>query len=107
LSPAIVESAELPDSMKGKGTHFNPVDIICSVAKPGQSGKYRLEEFADHSMFFTAQKDWQGKSIRILERPGLWNGAMALWLTRFVEVPNATFAPVKTVMDLLKTDRRA
>ena len=107
LSPAIVESAELPDSMKGKGTHFNPVDIICSVAKPGQSGKYRLDEFADHSMFFTAQKDWQGKSIRILERPGLWNGAMALWLTRFVEVPNATFAPVKTVMDLLKTDRRA
>lgn len=107
LSPAIVESAELPDSMKGKGTHFNPVDIICSVAKPDQSGKYRLEEFADHSMFFTAQKDWQGKSIRILELPGLWNGAMALWLTRFVEVPNATFAPVKTVEYLLRKDRRA
>ena len=106
-SPGIVESAELPEGMRGKGTHFNPVDIICSVKRPDGQGAYTLNDFADGSMFFTAQKMWQGKSIRILERPGLWNGAMAHWLTRFIEVPNSTFAPVKTVMDLLKPERQS
>lgn len=105
ISPAIVESAELPEGMKGKGTHFNPVDIVCSVKRSDGNGIYDLIDFADGAMFFTAQKEWQGKPIRILERPGLWNGAMAHWLTRFIEVPNSTFAPVKTVMDLLKPER--
>ncbi|MCI4443637.1 MAG: DUF4301 family protein, partial [Lentimicrobium sp.] len=36
------------------------------------------------------------------ELPGLWNGAMANWITVFVEVPLITFNPVKTVNDLLK-----
>lgn len=107
VSPSIVESVELPEDMKGKGTHFNPVDIICSVRKSDGIGSYKLDNFADKEMFFTAQKSWHGRSIRILERPGLWNGAMAHWLTRFIEVPNATFSPVKTVMDLLKPERQA
>ena len=107
VSPGIVESAELPEGMKGKGTHFNPVDIICSVKRADGEGFYALNDFADRRMFFTARKMWQGKAIRILERPGLWNGAMAHWLTRFVEVPNSTFAPVKTVMDLLKPERQS
>ncbi len=106
ISPGIVESADLPDQMKGKGSHFNPVDLICSVQKPNGEGAYDLNDFADPKMFFTAQKKWNGKSIRILERPGLWNGGMAHWLTRFVEMPNTTFAPVKTVMDLLKPERQ-
>ena len=107
ISPGIAESSELPEDMKGKGTHFNPVDIICSVKRADGEGAYALNDFADRDMFFTARKMWQGKSIRILERPGLWNGAMAHWLTRFVEVPNSTFAPVKTVLDLLKPERQA
>ena len=41
-------------------------------------------------------------AIKALELPGLWNGAMAFWNTIFVEVPLATFNPVKTVTDLLK-----
>ncbi|MGV8041937.1 MAG: DUF4301 family protein [Thermoanaerobaculaceae bacterium] len=41
-----------------------------------------------------------------LERPGLWNGAMARWSTLFVEVPGATFAPVKTVFDLLRPEHQ-
>jgi len=106
ISPGIVESAELPDQMKGKGSHFNPVDLICSVQKPNGEGAYDLSYFADQNMFFTANKTWNGKSIRILERPGLWNGGMAHWLTRFVEMPNTTFAPVKTVLDLLKPERQ-
>jgi len=41
-----------------------------------------------------------------LERPGLWNGGMDEWLTQFIEVPAMTFAPVKTVLDLLDPIRR-
>ena len=42
-----------------------------------------------------------------LEHPGLWNGAMAGWLTLFVEVPAETFNPVKTIGDLLSPAHRA
>jgi hypothetical protein len=44
----------------------------------------------------------EGKSLKALELPGLWNGGMAFWNTVFVEVPLQTFNPVKTVNDLLK-----
>tara|TARA_B110000285_G_C15139717_1_gene629895 strand:- start:3790 stop:5187 length:1398 start_codon:yes stop_codon:yes gene_type:complete len=102
--PAIVEGAELKSGMLGKGTHFNPVDICCSLT--GQDGlAYDLNQFAAHELFFTAEKDWNGRPIRILERPGLWNGAMAHWLTRFIEVSGDTFAPVKSVLDLMDINR--
>ena len=42
------------------------------------------------------------RPLRALERPGLWNGAMAHWNTVFVEVPVTTFSPVKVVNDLLR-----
>lgn len=101
---AIVEGAELEAGMLGEGTHFNPVDLCCSVADY-HGTPFDLNEFAAHDMVFTAEKDWNGQRIRILERPGLWNGAMAHWLTRFIEVPARTFAPVKSVLDLLDTER--
>ena len=44
--------------------------------------------------------------LKALERPGLWNGAMAFWNTLFVEVPIETFAPVKGVLDLLRPEHR-
>jgi len=100
VAPAIVESAELPSGALGSGTHFNPVDLVCSTRRADGS-TYDLDTFQDASMYFTAEKDWEGRPIRIYERPGLWNGSMANWLTRFIEVPSETFAPVKTVMDLL------
>ena len=102
--PAIVEGAELNEGMLGQGTHFNPVDICCSLTDPN-GVSYDLSQFAAHELFFTAKKDWNGRPIRILERPGLWNGAMANWLTRFIEVPADTFAPVKSILDLMDTGR--
>ncbi|MDB4563904.1 DUF4301 family protein, partial [Flavobacteriales bacterium] len=42
-----------------------------------------------------------------LEHPGLWNGSMGRWNTLFVEVPSRTFAPVKTVFDLLRPAHQA
>ena len=47
-----------------------------------------------------------GKSLKALELPGLWNGSMAYWNTLLVEVPLTTFNPVKTVNDLLKKAHR-
>jgi hypothetical protein len=44
--------------------------------------------------------------LKALERPGLWNGAMAGWNTVFIEVPDETFAPVKTVFDLLRQEHQ-
>ena len=103
----IVEAAELDktnsDHIKAleMATHFNPVDIVCAI-KNYKSEKYDLSEFIDKDSFFTSVKNYKGKEIKILELPGLWNGAMANWNSVFVEVPTDTFNPVKTVNDLLK-----
>ena len=82
-------------------SHFNPVDIVCSLHdRTGQP--YDLESFVDPSTYFVASKEIGGQQVRVLERPGLWNGAMANWNTTFVEVPEETFSPVKTLFDLLR-----
>ena len=103
--PSIVESAELPACGLTWGTHFNPVDLACNVQRADGS-HYDVFQFADQGRYFTGQKNWNGRSIRILERPGLWNGGMDEWLTQFIEVPAMTFAPVKTIFDLLDLIRR-
>jgi hypothetical protein len=82
-------------------THFNPVDLVCSVHD--RSGNpYDLPRFVDSTTSFVAHKQYNGQQIKVLERPGLWNGAMADWNTAFVEVPEHTFCPVKTLLDLLR-----
>jgi hypothetical protein len=105
MVPSIVESAELPEGRLDGGTHFNPVDMVCNVQRADGS-RYDVLHFSDEHRYFIGQKDWNGQGIRILERPGLWNGGMDEWLTQFVEVPATTFAPVKSVFDLLDPIRR-
>jgi hypothetical protein len=84
-----------------KATHFNPVDLIC--ATKGYNGKkFDLLQFVDHKTGFIVTKNKNGKDLKSYELPGLWNGAMAKWITVFVQVPLVTFNPVKTVNDLLK-----
>lgn len=105
-SVQIVESAQMNLSkdnvalMLQNATHFNPVDLVCGV-KDAQGNKYDLTKYIDEETFFVASKSYQGREINVLEHPGLWNGAMANWITVFVEVPVSTFHPVKTVNDLL------
>lgn len=82
-------------------THFNPVDIVCSV-KDHNNKKFDLLKYVNKDRAFIAKKSVNGHPIKALERPGLWNGAMEYWHTIFVEVPSSTFNPVKTVVDLLK-----
>lgn len=107
----IVEKAQIrPDDVKQKriaasATHFNPVDLVCCT-KNLSGEKINLLNYVEHQQYFVVEKSYQGKSIRGLEWPGLWNGAMANWITLFVEVPINTFNPVKEVQDLLRSAHR-
>ncbi len=106
ISYQIVEMSQIDTNnpkQKGlveKATHFNPVDLVCGM-RNYKGEKYDLLKFSDPDAGFISQKSYQGKPIKALELPGLWNGAMAKWNTVFVEVPLITFNPVKTVNDLL------
>jgi hypothetical protein len=112
VSLQIVESAQVDKSNKRQATifkeatHFNPVDIVCGV-KDHKGEKYKLLNFVNEKQGFITQKTKEGKDLKALELPGLWNGGMAYWNTIFVEVPSSTFNPVKTVIDLLKPAHRA
>jgi hypothetical protein len=107
VSLQIVESSQIdlknPDQKKifEASTHFNPVDLVCSL-KNYRGEKYDLHDFIDNNTGFISIKSKDGKQLKALELPGLWNGAMAGWITVFVEVPIITFNPVKTVNDLLR-----
>ena len=108
ISLQIVESSQvdlLEENQKNilnSATHFNPVDIVCSI-KNYKNEKFDLAQFVDHNSGFVVEKTTLGKTVKSYELPGLWNGAMANWITIFVQVPLLTFNPVKTVNDLLKT----
>jgi hypothetical protein len=82
-------------------TYFNPVDLVCGV-RDFQGRKFDLPAFIDPATVAITRKSEKGRELLALERPGLWNGSMAFWNTVFIEVPLATFNPVKTVTDLLR-----
>ncbi len=107
VSLQIVESSQVEISnteqfeILAKATHFNPVDLVCAT-KNYHGEKFDLSQFIDSSTGFIVTKNRNGQELKAYELPGLWNGAMAKWITVFVEVPLITFNPVKTVNDLLK-----
>ncbi len=107
VSLQILESSQIdmndPEkkAMFEKGTHFNPVDLVCAV-RNYKGEKFNLVDFVDKSTGFISYKSKNGKELKALELPGLWNGSMSDWNTIFVEVSLGTFNPVKTVNDLLR-----
>ena len=103
----IVESSQV-DLQNGNqvtilnsATHFNPVDLVCGM-RNYKNERFDLTLFVDETCGFIVEKNQDAKPLKGYELPGLWNGAMAKWITVFVEVPLLTFNPVKTVNDLLK-----
>ncbi len=106
VTAQIVESAHVdsgsPDqeAIFASATHFNPVDLACAV-RDHEGKPYDLTRFVDENAVFISHKSKDGRALKALERPGLWNGAMAHWNTVFIEVPAETFTPVKRVTDLL------
>ncbi|WP_394337205.1 DUF4301 family protein [Dysgonomonas alginatilytica] len=109
VSLQILESSQidLSDPVKKdlftSGTHFNPVDIVCAV-KDYKGEKFNLIDYIDINTGFISEKTKEGRALKALELPGLWNGAMSDWNTVFVEVPLGTFNPVKSVNDLLRKE---
>ena len=104
----IAESSQIAPQQKGlmtAATHFNPVDLVCGV-RDYLGRKFDLTRYVDPQTGFISSKSQQGRPLKALELPGLWNGAMARWNTVFVEVPISTFSPVKVVGDLLRPQHR-
>lgn len=107
ISLQILESSQIDKSnekyvqMFKEGTHFNPVDLVCAT-KDYKGNTFHLPDYVDKSTGFISSKSKNGRELKALELPGLWNGAMSDWNTVFVEVPIETFNPVKTVNDLLR-----
>ncbi|MCQ2223580.1 MAG: DUF4301 family protein [Bacteroidaceae bacterium] len=107
VSAQILESSQIDSNnaeymkMFASGTHFNPVDLVCAI-RNYKGEKFHLPRYVDPATGFISYKSKNGKELKALELPGLWNGAMSNWSTVFVEVPLGTFNPVKTVNDLLR-----
>lgn len=107
VSLQILESSQIDKNnaeymrMFAEGTHFNPVDLVCAI-KDYKGKPFNLPEYVDKATGFISSKSKNGRELKALELPGLWNGAMSDWNTIFVEVPLSTFNPVKTVNDLLR-----
>lgn len=112
ISLQILESSQIDmndpqkRAMFEQGTHFNPVDLVCAV-RNYKGDKFDLTQFVDPATGFISYKSKNGKELKALELPGLWNGAMSHWNTVFVEVPLTTFNPVKTVNDLLRDQHQS
>lgn len=111
VSLQILESTQIDlndpqkKAMFEQGTHFNPVDLVCAL-RNHRGEKFKLTDFVDPKTAFISYKSKNGKELKALELPGLWNGAMSDWNTIFVEVPVLTFNPVKTVNDLLRPEHQ-
>jgi hypothetical protein len=111
LSLQIVESSQvdpdLPDqqAILKSSTHFNPVDMVCGI-RDFRGTPFDLHDFTNPKTGFISIKSHEGRKLKALELPGLWNGAMAHWNTIFVEVPPITFNPVKTFLDLLRPEHQ-
>ncbi len=111
LSIQIVETAQVdPESYDQQkilksSTHFNPVDIVCGL-RDFMDNPFDLRKYVDTGAVFIAEKSKDGRELKALELPGLWNGAMSDWNTIFIQVPLITFNPVKTINDLLRREHQ-
>ena len=108
----ILESVQINRADRGAmeamahATHFNPVDLVCCL-RNYKGEKFDLLKYVDPEAGFISSKSYEGRELKALELPGLWNGAMSEWNTLFVEVPIETFNPVKVVLDLLRPAHQA
>lgn len=111
MSLQIIEASQVnhhdpeQEAILNSTTHFNPVDLVCGV-KDYKRKKFNLMHYRDEKTGFISRKFKNGKPLKTIELPGLWNGSMSDWNTVFVEVPITTFTPVKTMHDLLRPEHQ-
>lgn len=105
-SPQIVEPGQIAPEQQDilkQGEYFSPADLVCGV-RDWHGNKFNLTQYIDHNTGFISEKSKNGRPLRAMERPGLWNGAMAKWNTIFVKTLGTTFTPAKVVTDLIKPE---
>lgn len=111
VTPQIVESSQVEMRSIGQkeiwesSTHFNPVDLVCGI-RDYRGKPFNLMDFMEPNTGFISIKSKDGRELKALEYPGLWNGSMTYWNTIFIEIPIITFNPVKTVLDLLRKEHQ-
>lgn len=110
FSLQVVEAAQVDNKPEQKeiwqsATHFSPTDFVCAV-RDFNGNPFNLMKYRDPDAGFITKKSQDGRDLKALELPGLWNGSMAFWNTIFVEVPIITFNPVKTILDLLRPNHQ-
>jgi len=111
VSLQIVEMAQVDQQDENQkrildsARYFNPVDLVCGI-RDFKGQPFNLHDFKDPQADFITTKSFNGRLLKALEHPGLWNGSMAYWNTIFVEVPISTFTPVKYLNDLLSSDHQ-
>jgi len=106
----IVEKAQISlenhhQQLMLRSSHFNPVFMVLDFHDM-EGNKFDLQQFRNDEQYFLVEKSQKGKSVKFIEQPGLWNGSMENWISVFVEIPEDTFSPVKTVLDLLDAAHR-
>ncbi|RMG23292.1 MAG: DUF4301 family protein [Bacteroidetes bacterium] len=99
--PQIDQQDEQQKKLLESSAYANITDLVCGL-RDYRGKPFDLMPFRDEQAGFITHKSLGGRSLKALELPGLWNGAMAGWNTLFAEVPRITFNPVKSVMDLLE-----
>jgi hypothetical protein len=111
ISLQVVEAAQVDSDNKAQieiwksATHFSPTDFVCGV-RDFNGEPFDLMKYRDPDAGFITKKSQDGRELKALELPGLWNGSMAYWNTIFVEVPIITFNPVKTILDFLRPNHQ-
>ena len=106
----IVEKAQISlenhhQQLMLRSSHFNPVFMVLDFHDM-EGNKFDLQQYRNDEQYFLVEKSQKGKSVKFIEQPGLWNGSMENWISVFVEIPEDTFSPVKTVLDLLDAAHR-
>ena len=92
-------------SMVRSSTHFNPVFMVLGL-KNHKEEPFDLNRYSEPEGGIISIKSFEGKNLKALELPGLWNGGMYYWNTVFAEIPESTFVPVKIFTDLLAPEHQ-
>jgi hypothetical protein len=104
ITKQIIEKVQVVDNaaenLLFSSTHFNPVMMV--ICKNDLNDMpLELSDFVNHDTYLNSTKSFENQEVRFIELPGLWNGSMYFWNSVFVEIPNETFSPVKSALDLL------
>lgn len=81
------------------------MDLVCAV-KDRKGKKYRLPDYVDKNTGFISKKSKNGKELKALELPGLWNGGHERLEHHFRGSAHQHLQSGETVNDLLRPEHQ-